>query len=293
VIEPQLAASGSGAVQSEIAHYRRGGIRLISLGANAAALLIAMVVVVALLAPLVAPDNPNALDLLSGLRGPSWSHPLGQDASGRDILSRLIWGARLSLLGPSAVVVLATIVGVPVGLLAAWRGGLFDVVVSRATDGLLAFPPLLLAIVITAAFGVGFKTAIIAIAVTYVPVLARVARGLVLVEREKTYVEALRSQGFGSLAVLARHVLPNVAPGLAVQAALSFGYSLIDIAGLSFLGLGAQPPTSDWGAMLAEGRTSLLLNPTEVVVVATTVAIVVVSINVVADGLTSWAVRQR
>ena len=252
-----------------------------------------MVVCVAVLAPLISPYNPSGLDLLSGLRGPTWSHPLGQDASGRDILSRLIWGARLSLLGPTAVVALATVIGVPLGLLAAWHRGWIDVVVSRTTDSMLAFPPLLLAIVITAAFGVGAKTAIVAIAVTYVPVLARVARGLVLVEREKTYVEALRSQGFGPYRVLLRHVFPNVAPGIAVQAALSFGYSLIDLAGLSFLGLGAQPPTAEWGAMLSEGRTSLLLNPTEVVVVATTIAVVVVSINMVGDGLTTWAERRR
>ena len=255
-------------------------------------MVLASIILVAILAPLVAPFDPNALNLLNGLQSPSWAHPLGQDASGRDVLSRLVWGARLSLLGPSAVVGIALAVGVPIGLGAGWRGGWIDLVASRATDALLAFPPLLLAIVIAAAFGAGFRTAIIAITITYVPVLARVVRGLVLVEREKTYVEALRSQGFRALAIVFRHVLPNVAPGVGVQAALSFGYALIDLAALSFLGLGVQPPTSDWGAMLAEGRTSLLLNPTEVSVVAVTIAVAVVSINVLADAFTSYGKKR-
>jgi peptide/nickel transport system permease protein len=289
-----MLGSGSGAAAAPSLYLRRSLARasLGGYGATTAAAVLALIIVAALIAPLIAPYDPNALNLLDGLRSPTWLHPLGQDASGRDVLSRLVWGARLSLLGPSAVVCLAVAVGVPVGLVAGWRGGWLDLVASRVTDALLAFPPLLLAIVIAAAFGAGFRTAIIAITITYVPVLVRVVRGLVLVEREKTYTEALRSQGFGSLAIVARHVLPNVAPRVGVQAALSFGYALIDLAGLSFLGLGVQPPTSDWGAMLSEARTSLLLNPTEVIVVAVTIAVAVVSINVLADAFTSWAEKR-
>jgi peptide/nickel transport system permease protein len=280
----------SGALAPDASLYRR---RLplprgLSTTATLAASILGLVALVSILAPLVAPADPNALNLTDGLQGPSWAHLLGEDASGRDILSRLIWGARLSLLGPSTVVGLAVVVGVPLGLFAGWRGGLIDGIASRVTDALLAFPPLLLAIVIAAAFGAGFRTAIVAIAITYVPVLTRVVRGLVLVEREQTYVEALRSQGFPATVIASRHVLLNVLPRVGVQVALSFGYALIDLAALSFLGLGTQPPTSDWGSMLSEGRTSLLLDPTEVVVVAVTIALVVVFVNALADSLMSW-----
>ena len=273
---------------------RRFSVRLdLGIGGKLAAGFLLVVTLAAIFAPIVAPQDPNALNLLDGLQNPSWAHLLGQDASGRDLLSRLIWGARLSLLGPSAVVALSLVVGVPFGVMAGWRGGFVDTVVSRVSDAVLAFPPLLLAIVIAAAFGAGFVTAIVAIAITYVPLLARVVRGLVLVEREKPYVEAFRCHGFGTLALVSKHVYPNVSAKVSVQAAVSFGYALIDLAGLSFLGLGVQPPTSDWGSMLAEGRSSLLINPTEVIVVALTIALTVLSINVLGDALTAWAEKTR
>src|SRR5262245_17809497 len=273
---------------------RRFSIRLdLGIGGKLAAGFLLVVTLAAIFAPIVAPQDPNALNLLDGLQDPSWAHLLGQDASGRDLLSRLIWGARLSLLGPCAVVALSLAVGVPLGVVAGWRGGFVDTVVSRVSDALLAFPPLLLAIVIAAAFGAGFVTAIVAIAITYVPLLARVVRGLVLVEREKPYVEAFRCHGFGTFALVSKHVYPNVSAKVSVQAAVSFGYALIDLAALSFLGLGVQPPTSDWGSMLAEGRSSLLINPTEVIVVALTIALTVLSINVLGDALTAWAERTR
>jgi peptide/nickel transport system permease protein len=272
----------------------RFSLRLdLGIGAKLAAAFLLVVTLAAIFAPIIAPQDPNALNLLDGLQNPSWAHLLGQDASGRDLLSRLIWGARLSLLGPSAVVALSLVVGVPLGVVAGWRGGFVDTVVSRVSDAVLAFPPLLLAIVIAAAFGAGFLTAIVAIAITYVPLLARVVRGLVLVEREKPYVEAFRCHGFGTLALVSKHVYPNVSAKVSVQAVVSFGYALIDLAGLSFLGLGVQPPTSDWGSMLAEGRSSLLINPTEVIVVALTIALTVLSINVLGDALTAWAERTR
>jgi peptide/nickel transport system permease protein len=273
---------------------RRFSVRLdLGIGGKLAAGFLLVVTLAAIFAPIVAPQDPNALNLLDGLQNPSWAHLLGQDASGRDLLSRLIWGARLSLLGPCAVVALSLVVGVPLGVVAGWRRGFIDTVVSRVSDALLAFPPLLLAIVIAAAFGAGFVTAIVAIAITYMPLLARVVRGLVLVEREKPYVEAFRCHGFGTFAVVAKHVYPNVSAKVSVQAAVSFGYALIDLAALSFLGLGVQPPTSDWGSMLAEGRSSLLINPTEVIVVALTIALTVLSINVLGDALTAWAERTR
>jgi peptide/nickel transport system permease protein len=264
-----------------------------ALPAKVAGGVIAVLVLVALLAPLIAPHDPNAINPLESLAGPSSSHPLGQDSAGRDLLSRLMFGARLSLLGPAAVVLLSLAVGIPLGLIAGWRGGWLDGLLSRSCDAILAFPPLLLAIVITAAFGADFKTAIIAIAITYVPLMIRVVRGLVLVERTKTYVDALRCQGFSTARITARHVLPNISRSIAAQGTLNFGYALIDLAGLAFLGLGVQPPTADWGAMLSDGRQSLLTNSSECVYAALAIAVTVVSFNIVGDALTNWAERRR
>jgi peptide/nickel transport system permease protein len=255
--------------------------------AKVAAAYIAIVVLAAILAPVIAPHDPNTINPIASYAGASPGHLLGQDAAGRDIFSRLLFGARLSLLGPFAVVGLSLIVGIPAGLVAGWRGGVVDALLSRITDALLAFPPLLLAIVIAATFGAGFRTSIIAITVTYIPLLMRVARGLTLVEREKTYVDELRCQGFGVARITWLHVLPNIRRGIAAQATLSFGYALIDLAGLAFLGLGVQPPTADWGAMLSEGRQSLLINATEVTAAAAIIAVTVVAFNVLGDALTS------
>lgn len=263
------------------------------IGARIAAGYLILIVFVAVAAPLLAPHNPNTINPLQSFAGPRWGYFLGQDDAGRDIFSRLIYGARLSLLGPAAIVAVSVILGVPAGVLAAWRGGIVDGVLSRITDAVLAFPPLLLAIVIAATFGAGFRTAIIAISVTYVPLLMRVARGLVLVEREKPYVDALRIQGLRTTRIIWLHVVPNVRRGITAQATLNFGYSLIDLAGLAFLGLGVQPPTADWGAMLSEGRQWLLINPTEVVSAAVLIAITVVAFNVVGDALASSAQGRR
>ena len=256
-------------------------------GAIVSLAFIAVLVAIALLAPLIAPHDPNEINPLASYAGPGSGHLLGADAAGRDILSRLMFGARLSLLGPFAVVLLSLLVGIPAGLLAGWRGGIVDGFVSRTTDALLAFPPLLLAIVITAAWGADFRTAIIAIAITYIPLMLRVTRGLTLVERERTYVDELRCQGFGALRIACLHILPNIRRGIAAQATISFGYALIDLAGLAFLGLGVQPPTADWGVMLSEGRQSLLINATEVTSAAIVIALTVLAFNVLGDALSS------
>jgi peptide/nickel transport system permease protein len=261
--------------------------------ALAGGIVIAILVLAALLAPLIAPHDPNAINLAESLGEARGEHLLGQDSSGRDILSRLLYGTRLSLLGPLLVVAISTLVGVPLGLLAGYRGGAVDAVLSRAWDLMFAFPPLLLAIVIVAAFGAGFWTATIAIAIIYVPLLARVVRGVVLVEREKAYVDACRVQGLSGVRVALAHVLPNVAPTIVAQATLNFGYALLDLAGLAFLGLGVQPPTADWGAMLADGRKFILLSYNEVVAASVVIAVAVVAFNMLGDALTHRIGRLR
>jgi peptide/nickel transport system permease protein len=239
--------------------------------------IIGVLVIMALLGPWIAPKDPDAINLADSLL------PAGD--SGRDIFSRIIAGARLSLLGPLLVVAISTAVGVPLGLLAGYRGGIADAIVSRLCDLLFAFPPLLLAIVIVATFGAGFETATIAIAITYIPLLARVVRGVVLSERTKPYVEACKVQGFSGMRTALRHVLPNVAPTIVAQSTLNFGYALLDLAGLAFLGLGVQPPTADWGAMLAAGRQSLLIEPNELMFASLAITISVVAFNVVGDAI--------
>jgi peptide/nickel transport system permease protein len=276
--------------------YRRpwvAGLRL-PLPGVAGAAVIATLAVVAVLAPFVAPHDPNAVDLLHPLASPSADHLLGTDASGRDVLSRLMFGARMSLLGPLVVVALSTAVGVPLGLLAGYQGGWSDALLSRAWDVLFAFPPLLLAITVVAAFGAGFWSATVAIAAVYAPLVARVVRGVTLAERHKPYTDAMRVIGFSGFRISLRHVLPNVAPPVVAQSALNFGYAVIDLAGLAFLGLGIQPPTADWGQMLADGRDALVLHSTaEVVAASTAIAITVVAFNMMAQSLIEVSERRR
>jgi peptide/nickel transport system permease protein len=254
---------------------------------------ILLLVLVAAIAPLVAPHSPDAIDLGASFSGVSRAHLFGADSAGRDILSRVIYGTRLSLLGPLLVVALSTAVGTPLGLIAGYVGGVVDGTMARVWDVMFAFPPLLLAIVIVAAFGAGFWTATLAITFVYTPLLARVVRGMVLVEREKAYVDACRVQGFGGFRTALGHVLPNIAPTIVAQATLNFGYSLLDLAGLAFLGLGVQPPTADWGAMLAEGRQFILFNPNEVVAASIAIAVAVVAFNLLGDALTRTIGNRR
>jgi peptide/nickel transport system permease protein len=264
------------------------------LAALVAGAVIAVFVVVAIFATLIAPADPNAVNLSNTLTDPSGANLLGTDASGRDILSRLIVGARTSLLGPLLVVLISTVVGVTLGLLAGYKGGIVDGILGRAWDVLFAFPPLLLAIVIVAAFGAGFWTATLAISIIYVPFLARVVRGVTLVEREKAYVDACKVQGFSGLRVAMRHVLPNGAPAIAAQSTLNFGYALLDLAGLAFLGLGVQPPTADWGQMLTTGRQSLILHHySEVLSASVAIAVTVVCFNLLGGALSERAGRSR
>jgi peptide/nickel transport system permease protein len=254
--------------------------------------IIGLLILIAIFGPLIAPYDPDEIDLQQTLQGPSSEHLLGTDSSGRDIFSRLLVGTRLSLAGPLFVVVLSALVAIPLGLLAGYRGGAVDTVLSRTWDAMFAFPPLLLAIVIVAGFGAGFWTATIAITIIYVPLLARVVRGQVLVEREKAYVEAGRAQGFGGIRIAWRHILPNISPTIIAQSTLNFGYALIDLAALAFLGLGVQPPTADWGAMLAQGRKFILNSPGELIFASIAITVTVVAFNLLGDSLSNRLRRQ-
>ncbi|MEI3865719.1 ABC transporter permease [Microbacterium sp. CCNWLW134] len=265
--------------------------RRISLGLWLSSSVIAATVAAAILAPVIAPFDPLAVNLgLINAPPGTDGHLLGTDASGRDILSRLLFGARTSLLGPLIVVIVATVLGVAIGALAAWRGGWLDAALSRVTDFLLAFPGLLAAVFAVALFGPGLVAPAIGIAIAYTPVIARLTRTVVLQERSKLYVRADLALGFSSTRTLAFGVAPNALPVVASQSILSFGYALVDLAALSFLGLGVQPPTPDWGVMLNESRSSILQGAWWVLVFpAAAIVLVVVAFNVAGENL----VRRR
>lgn len=243
-------------------------------------------VVVALIAPLIAPYDPDATNLSDTLAPPSPEHWLGTDEAGRDTFSRLLYGARTSLVGPLCVVVFSTILGVVVGLVAGWRGGWVDAVLSRVLDILFAFPGLLLAILVVALFGKGLAAPIIAMSIAYMPFVARLTRSLVVQGKSRPYVAAYRVQGFGPIHTSVRRLLPNVSSTVLAQSTLNFGYALLDLAALSFIGLGIQPPTPDWGSMVNQGRGAVLAGePLSAVAPALAIVLVVVAFNVVGEEL--------
>ncbi|MFB7277779.1 ABC transporter permease [Streptomyces hydrogenans] len=248
-----------------------------------------LVVLAALLAPWIAPHDPNAVDLGAALAGPSADHLLGVDAAGRDTLSRLLLGARTSLLGPLGVVVLSTLLGVAAGTAAAWRGGRLDTLISRSTELVFAFPGMLLAILVVSIYGEGLLAPVVALGVAYLPYVSRLTRTLVLAERARPYVSAYRVQGHSALQICLRHVLPNIAPVVLAQSTINFGYALMDLAGLSFLGLGVPPLTPDWGRMVFDGQTAVQRGyPLSAVLPCVLVVLTVVAFNVAGER---WADR--
>lgn len=250
---------------------------------------VALVVLASLFAPWLAPSDPNAVDLSRALAGTTVDHPLGADAAGRDTLSRLLVGARASLLGPLGVVAFSTVLGVAVGMAAAWRGGWLDSVLSRSTELVFAFPGMLLAIIVISVYGEGLLAPVIALAVAYLPYVSRLTRSLVLAERMRPYVSAYQVQGHSPFAICLRHILPNIAPVVLAQATINFGYALMDLAGLSFLGLGVPPLTPDWGRMVFDGQTAIQHGyPLSAVVPCVLIVLTVVAFNVVGER---WADR--
>jgi len=247
---------------------------------------VAVMTLAAVFAPWIAPYDPDQVDLAAFYSGPTTAHWLGTDALGRDILSRLIYGARTALLGPLLVVVSSTILGILLGLLAGWRGGWIDSVLGRIFDVVFAFPSLLIAIMAVALFGKGLVAPVIAMSIAYAPFVARLTRSLVASERSRPYVAAYRVQGFSGSWIALRRVLPNVTPIVGAQSTLNFGYVLAELAALSFLGLGVQAPTADWGAMINEAQAGLLGGHfLPAIVPAVAVVIVVVAVNVIGEEL--------
>ena len=244
-----------------------------------------VLVLAALAAPLLAPHDPEAVQSARVLGSPGASHPFGSDVLGRDVLSRVLYALRVSLTVAVSAVGVATFVAVPLGLLAGYAGGWVDSLISRPLDMLLVLPALLLAISLIAILGPGSVVAALAIAVIYLPILARVMRSSTLVVTRNEYVVVARARGAGHLRVMARHVLPNAIGPVAVQASVLTGFALQLEAALSFLGLGTQPPTPSLGGMLADGRDVLTQAPWVEVFPGLAIAVAVIAFTLLGDGL--------
>lgn len=240
---------------------------------------------IALFAPWLAPFDPLASDLSKVLIEPNAIHWFGTDELGRDVLSRVIFGARISLLEGFIPVALALAIGVPIGVVAGFFGGWKDMLLMRAMDILMAFPGVLLAIVVASVLGSGLENAMLAVAVYMIPIFARLTRGLSLSATQEPYIEACRAAGMRTVRILALHLLPNIAPTIMVMAALRVAIAILTAASLGFLGLGAQAPTPEWGAMLAQGRNAMLIAPHVVLFPGLCIILLVLGINLFQDGL--------
>jgi len=253
-------------------------------GVAGAGILLALVIV-ALLAPVLAPHDPELIDAARVLGHPDAAHPLGSDALGRDVLSRVLFAFRVSLAVSIGSVLLALLGAIPLGLLAGYRGGWLDAVIMRPLDMLLALPALLLAVALITILGQGGGVALVAIAIIFLPILARVLRSSVLVVRERPYITASRARGVGATATMLRHVLPNAIGPVLVQATVLMGFALQIEAALSFLGLGAQPPTPSLGLMLLDGYQVLQQAWWVDVFPGLAIALAVVAFLLIGDGL--------
>jgi peptide/nickel transport system permease protein len=268
-----------------LSRRRRLGRALRRPSIGVGALILLLCVAAALLAPLIAAYDPLAQNVLEGLRPPSPEHLLGTDKLGRDIFSRMLYGARLSLLVGAAVVLIAGALGTLLGLVAGYAGGVVDETLMRITDLFFAFPALILAMAIAGALGPSLRNALIAISAVTWPVYARLIRGQVLALKEQEFVVAARALGIPEWRIVLRHLLPNTLAPLLVQASFDMGSAITAVAGLSFIGFGAQPPTPEWGVMISEGRNYIATQWWLATVPAVAIMLVVGGFNLLGDGL--------
>ncbi|MBV8839732.1 MAG: ABC transporter permease subunit [Alphaproteobacteria bacterium] len=272
-------AAAQGPTRVALRQLRRSRLALPGL------VIVLLFIVGGVLAPLLAPYDPYKNDLMNVLAPPSAEHWFGTDELGRDLFSRILYGARISLVEGLFSVALAMALGVPIGIVSGYLGGRADAVIMRVIDVLLAFPGVLLAIVIISILGPGLTNAIIAVAIYTVPIFARLARGSTLVVKDEPYVEAARAAGLSDLRILARHIFPNISATLFVMMTLRVAISILTAASLSFLGLGAQAPLPEWGAMLANSRNAMLIAPHVALFPGLATILLVFGLNLFQDGL--------
>jgi ABC-type dipeptide/oligopeptide/nickel transport system permease subunit len=247
--------------------------------------LLLIYIFMAVFAPVIYPGNPNKPKLIKALEKPSAKDLLGTDELGRPILGRIIHGSRTSLTIALFVVLVGLVVGVPLGLISGYYGGMIDFVLQRITDIMLAFPGFLLALALVSFLGVGLKNTVISIGISMVPIYIRLVRGCVLSVREQVYVEAARAVGTRDMIILGRHVLPNVMVPIIVQTTLGMGLAILFAAGLGFLGIGVQPPQPEWGAMLGSGRGYIFHAPHVATFPGIAIFLAVLGFNLFGDGL--------
>ena len=244
-----------------------------------------IVVVVAILAPVLAPFDPNDQNILEKLRAPTLEHWLGTDSFGRDTLSRLIYGARISLIIGVVSTLAAMVIGTAIGMLAGWHGGRLDTVTMQAMDVLLAFPSLILGLILVAMLGPSMVNIIIAIALTSIPPFARIARAPTIAVKEREFVDAGRALGYSDARILIVHILPNILPEILVMGSLWLANAIRTEASLAFVGLGVKPPTATWGGMIREGFENILDSYWLALVPGVAILIVIFALNLLGDGL--------
>lgn len=255
-----------------------------------AVIVFGIIAIAAILGPWIAPYDANELYVGPVNGAPSLAHPFGTDDLGRDILSRVLVGAAASVFAPVVVVILATILGVTLAVTAAWFAGWVSGGIARVIDVIFAIPGLVIAVLAVAMFGKGLIAPVIALSIAYIPVVARLSQTAASRELGKPYVAALRVQGVSSLAICFRHLLPAMVPIVAAQMAIGFGYAMLDLAAISFLGLGQQPPAPDWGSMIASGQAGILAGaPEQSLFPAIFVVVTVLSVGIIGARVTIWA----
>ena len=251
---------------------------------------IVAVILMALLAPLLSSYDPDGVDILSANQAPSAQHLLGTDALGRDVWTRLLYGARLSLFGPAVVTLIATVVGTGIAVWGAWRMDWVDRILVRVLDVLFAFPALLFGVLAVAILGQGLLAPVIALSIAYIPYVARVIRSVAVRQRNQPYIEACQLIGYSSWRTSTRHLMRNIRLYVVAQATLTFGYALIDLAAISFIGLGVQPPTAEWGLMVSNGASSVLNgSPWESLSAGVLIIVTVVAFNVLGERIAARA----
>ena len=248
--------------------------------------LVSVVLLVAIIAPLMIPNTlADRMNMMARLQGPSMAHLLGTDQLGRDLLYRVMLGSQTSLIIAFSAVATSIVIGLPIGLVSGYYRGIVDTVLMRFVETLLSFPALLLALTISAMLGPNMQNTIIAIGVAFTPFLARIVRGEALRVVQTPFVEAARASGTNNLMMIIRHILPNIMPQIIVQATISLAFAILAEAGLSFLGLGTQPPNSSWGLMIQTSRDYLDIAPWTALVPGAAVALTVLGLNMFGDVL--------
>lgn len=264
----------------------RRGFQSIGRVGTACLVVIGLATLIAILSPLLTFQNPNLGQIGEVYLGISWSHPLGTDGQGYDIFARLMAGSRDSLLGPLAVATMTIVIATVLATLAAWLRGWVDAGISALTNVLFAFPGIILAILTATVLGPSLEAAVLALTVAYIPAATRVLRSAAVTTRNQTYIAALEIQGFSSWTICLRNLIPNMSALIAAEFTLLFGFSMVDLSAISYLGLGTQPPAGDWGVMVANGQTGILAgHPGQALAAGITIFVIVMAFTLLGERI--------